>query len=375
MNLNEKSSSKKAQKAQKAISFQQYEKELYDLKQMLEVSKSLCSVLEYNTLVESILYVCLAQMHVLGAGMFVLKSFDSDVFALDSNYNGLTPDDDINYTIPANHPIICFFNEKNLAFTIDELRSEMKDADIPEQITSLEPTLIAPLKHKNHINGILLLGERIDLGDGIDFSEYDRQQVLSIAALSSIAINNATLVEMTTTDMMTHLKLKHYFYNVLAEKLDFSILNEMPISVMMLDVDFFKKFNDTYGHSCGDFVLKKVAQTIFEGIRDQDMAGRYGGEEFVVMLYNTDSKAAALVAERIRKTIENETLVYEGNKMHLTISIGVSEYNPEKRPLSAKNLVDLADQALYVSKNNGRNRVTVANEEMLNSLQKESEAS
>lgn len=375
MNLNEKSSSKKAQKAQKAISFQQYEKELYDLKQMLEVSKSLCSVLEYNTLVESILYVCLAQMHVLGAGMFVLKSFDSDVFALDSNYNGLTPDDDINYTIPANHPIICFFNEKNLAFTIDELRSEMKDADIPEQITSLEPTLIAPLKHKNHINGILLLGERIDLGDGIDFSEYDRQQVLSIAALSSIAINNATLVEMTTTDMMTHLKLKHYFYNVLAEKLDFSILNEMPISVMMLDIDFFKKFNDTYGHSCGDFVLKKVAQTIFEGIRDQDMAGRYGGEEFVVMLYNTDSKAAALVAERIRKTIENETLVYEGNKMHLTISIGVSEYNPEKRPLSAKNLVDLADQALYVSKNNGRNRVTVANEEMLNSLQKESEAS
>ncbi|MBQ1197991.1 MAG: GGDEF domain-containing protein [Spirochaetaceae bacterium] len=159
----------------------------------------------------------------------------------------------------------------------------------------------------------------------------------------------------------THLKLKHYFFTVLSEKLEFSALNKMPISVLMLDIDFFKKFNDTYGHACGDFVLQKVSRSIFDSIRGQDLAGRYGGEEFVVMLYNTDAEAAMMVAERIRKNIAEQELVYENNKMSLTISIGVSVFDVEN-PITAKELVEMADRALYQSKANGRNRVTLADE-------------
>ena len=342
---------------------EEYEKQLYDYGQLVEVAKSLCSVLEFSTLIESILYTCMCQMRVLGAGMFVLKSFDSDCFTLENNYSGFDPDMELEYTIPTNHPIISYLCETNQAFTIDELESNLEKGVLLKQLSSLNPSLVVPLKLKNHLNGILLLGDRIMLDDeNCYYTEYERDQIIKIASLASIAINNASLIEQTTTDMMTHLKLKHYFFTVLTEKLEFSALNKMPISVLMIDIDFFKKFNDTYGHACGDFVLKKTASSIFDSIRGQDLAGRYGGEEFVVMLYNTDADAAMMVAERIRKNIAEQELHYEGNNMSLTISIGVSVFDADN-PITAKELVEMADRALYQSKANGRNRVTLADKD------------
>lgn len=350
-------------KPKKKLSLQEkvvlYEKQLYDYRQLLEMSKSLSSVLEIDTLIESILYVCMCQMRVLGSGVFVLKSFDADFFALDSNYNGLELDDSVSYLIPTTHPLIPFLAEHNKAYSYEELETCFKDASILEQISSLKPSLIVPLKQKNHLNGILILGERIDVGEGVSYSEYEREQMLDIASISAIAINNASLIEMTTTDMMTRLKLKHYFYTILAEKLDFSFENNLPIGVLMLDIDHFKKFNDTYGHACGDYVLQQVAKKIFDGIRGQDMAGRYGGEEFVVMLFNTEKEAAMLVSERIRKDIEDAELHYEGEDLSVTISIGVA-FCPPGLAMTAKEIVEFADQALYQSKEDGRNRVTLA---------------
>ena len=359
--MNKKHDSKNSKIISEA-QIEEYEKKLYDYGQLVEVAKSLCSVLEFSTLIESILYTCMCQMRVLGAGMFVLKSFDSDCFTLENNYSGFDPDMEIEYTIPTNHPVISYLCETNKAFTIDELEANLENHGLVKQISSLNPSLVVPLKLKNHLNGILLLGDRIMLDDeNCYYTEYERDQIIKIASLASIAINNASLIEQTTTDMMTHLKLKHYFFTVLTEKLEFSALNKMPISVLMLDIDFFKKFNDTYGHACGDFVLKKTASSIFDSIRGQDLAGRYGGEEFVVMLYNTDADAAMMVAERIRKNIAEQELQYEDNKMSLTISIGVSVFDVDN-PVTAKELVELADRALYQSKANGRNRVTLADE-------------
>ena len=360
--MNKKHDSKNSKIISEA-QIEEYEKKLYDYGQLVEVAKSLCSVLEFSTLIESILYTCMCQMRVLGAGMFVLKSFDSDCFTLENNYSGFDPDMEIEYTIPTNHPVISYLCETNKAFTIDELEANLENHGLVKQISSLNPSLVVPLKLKNHLNGILLLGDRIMLDDeNCYYTEYERDQIIKIASLASIAINNASLIEQTTTDMMTHLKLKHYFFTVLTEKLEFSALNKMPISVLMIDIDFFKKFNDTYGHACGDFVLKKTASSIFDSIRGQDLAGRYGGEEFVVMLYNTDADAAMMVAERIRKNIAEQELHYEGNNMSLTISIGVSVFDADN-PITAKELVEMADRALYQSKANGRNRVTLADKD------------
>lgn len=338
-----------------------YEKQIYDLTQLLEISKSLCSVLDYPTLVQSILYICMCQMRVLGAGIFVCNDFESDTYSLQNYYSGLDTDPLISYSLSTTSPFIQFLSKQDKSFTLKELSATMGNQDIPE-ITSLKPSLIVPLKQKNHLIGVLLLGERIDLGEGIKFSEYERSQIQSIASLAAIAIGNANLVEMTTTDMMTHLKLKHYFFNVLTDKIDVSISQHTPISVLMLDIDHFKIFNDTYGHACGDYVLQEVAHIISDGVRTHDLAGRYGGEEFVVMLFNTDASTAMMVAERIRKNIEKKEFEYEDQKFHVTISIGAAVLQKNDF-LSAKQLVDNADQALYISKENGRNRVSLFNGE------------
>ncbi len=346
----------------------QYEKKIYDLQQLLAISKSLSSVLEYSSLIESILYICMCQMRVLGAGIFVPESLDSDTLFLADNYNGFDLEPEIDYSFSESHPLVGFLGSVNATFTLNDLRVHLPAGTDLSPIASLEPSLIIPLKQQNHVNGILVLGERIDIGDGAGFSEDDKQQILDIAVLASIAINNTILVERSSTDMMTHLKLKYFFYKLLDDKLEAAKKAEMPVAVIMFDIDFFKRFNDTYGHACGDFVLQRVARIIQDGVRGQDLAARYGGEEFVVMLYNTDSNGAYKVGDRIRRVIEESDLVYEDVHMNVTISAGFSVYDPgdeKNAAVTPTQLVELADQALYLSKRNGRNRITFADPAVL----------
>ena len=336
-----------------------YEKQIFDLQQMLDISCSLCSTLEYETLLESILYTTMTQMRVLSAGIFVLDDLDSNEFHLGTNYSGLDLDNEIEYKIAFENPIIKVLNQKGSTFTVEEIQRLVPAGTDIKVFSSVNPSLIVPLFQKNHINGILLLGERIDLGEGTGYNDYDKQQVVSIAALAAVAINNASLLERSSTDMMTHLKLKSFFFNVLTDKLDLSITQNIPLSVLMFDIDFFKKFNDTWGHACGDYVLITVAKIIKANIRSQDMASRYGGEEFTVMLPNTTKDTAMIVAERIRKAIEENDFTYEGAHMTVTISGGISVFTLETNPVtSARELVDQADKALYVSKRNGRNQIS-----------------
>ncbi len=332
------------------------EKQIYDLKQLLEISKSLNSVIDSSTLIEAILYTCMGQMKTLGIAIFTKKNFDATSFQLNRNYCGFDLDGSSDYSIPEGHPFIKLMNTLNTCVTIEEIQGKIEVDDSLKGLISLQPSLVVPMKAKNHVNGLLLLGEQITEEP---YSDYEKEHILNIAALAAIAISNAALLEMTTTDMMTHLKLKHYFYTVLMEKLEISHSQDMPVSVLMLDIDFFKRFNDTYGHSCGDIVLQMVASVIQQNTRAQDMAARYGGEEFVVMLCDTSEKTAAKIAERIRASIENLDILYEGQHLNLTISIGVAQYDPENDS-TARVLVDRADKALYNSKQTGRNKVSVA---------------
>ena len=257
----------------------EYEKKIYDLQQLLEVSRSLCSTLEFATLVESILYTCMGQFHVLGAGIFVLNALDADSFHLDSNYNGIDPNPNISYVIPMSNPVVALLESSNKAFTVDELIENLPEGTDINMITTLKPSLIVPLVQHNHLNGILLLGERITLSDDTGYSDYEKQQITVIASLASIAINNAALLERASTDMMTHLKLKYFFYNTLTDKLDNALANDGKLSIIMFDIDFFKRFNDTYGHATGDAVLKTVSGMLGESVSDfqRAAAGRWGG--------------------------------------------------------------------------------------------------
>ncbi len=333
-----------------------YEKQIYDLRQLLEVSKSLNSTLDYNILIDSILFTTMGQMKVLKAGLFARKGIDTPYFSFHRNYKGFDIDHSIDYTIPEDHPAIKLFTRQYGCYTLEDIRRRFGSLAGLEGLASLEPSLVVPLKAKGSINGILVLGERIDEEP---FDAYEREYVLSLAAMAAIAINNAFLFEMTTTDMMTKLKMKHYFYTVLIERMEQAALAEKPLSIIMLDIDDFKKFNDTYGHLCGDAVLKHVARIVQESIRAVDLAARYGGEEFCVLLPDTDRERAKAVAERIRLGVASAATDYEGKSLCVTISLGVAEYDPA-RDVSAKSLIDRADRALYTSKQNGRDRVSAA---------------
>lgn len=332
------------------------EKQVYDLRQLLEISKSLNSVLDYSTLIEALLYTCMGQMKTLGVAIFTKKNFDATSFHLNRNYCGFELDANCDYSISEDHPLINYLNQINSCTTIRELKNQNVMVSSAQAILSLDPTLIVPLKAKKHIAGVLVLGEQIT---SEPYSEYDKEHILNIASLAAIAISNSALLEMTTTDMMTHLKLKHYFFTVLVEKIELSVSHDIPLSVIMLDIDFFKRFNDTYGHACGDVVLQMVASVIQQNTRNQDLAARYGGEEFVVLLSDTNLRTASKIAERIRSSIENLDILYEGQHLNLTISLGVAQYNKEI-DANAKALVDRSDKALYTSKQTGRNKVTVA---------------
>jgi diguanylate cyclase (GGDEF)-like protein len=341
--------------ADNPLTIQQYEKQIFDLKQLFEISKSLNSTLDYNILIDSILLICMAQLKVLKVGLFVQKHLDSTEFSLHRNYTGFEIDRDRNYAIPENHDLIRFFSDEYNCYTLDEIRARAVSLEGLDAVINLDPSLLIPLKAKGHINGIIILGEHI--GEGA-FDAYEKEYIISIATMASIAINNAFLFEMTTTDMMTKLKMKHYLYTIMLERLG-AAKKTKGFSIIMMDLDFFKNINDTYGHTCGDAVLQHVAQIILNNIRSADIAARYGGEEFVVLVSKPGKKLVMEIAERIRATIEESRVPYKDELLGITISCGVACYN-RKKDFSPYIMIERADQALYKSKQGGRNQISVA---------------
>lgn len=333
-----------------------YDKQVFDLKQLLEVSKSLNSTLDYAILIDSILYTIMGQMKVLKAALYAKKGIDSTYFALHRNFKGFELDHTVDYSIAEDIPAMKLFSREYRSWTLNEVRERLGNLGGLERMALLEPNIIMPLKAKGVINGIIILGDQI-MGDS--FSDYEKEYLQNIATLAAIAINNAFLFEMTTTDMMTKLRMKHYFYTVLIEKMEQSSVSARPLSVIMTDIDHFKQFNDTYGHLCGDAVLKHVAKLIQEFTRAGDIAARYGGEEFCLLLPGTDLAHAAIIAERIRAGVGKSVTEYDGLNLSVNISLGVAQFDPS-RDLSAKSIIDRADKALYRSKQEGRNRVSLA---------------
>jgi diguanylate cyclase (GGDEF)-like protein len=123
----------------------------------------------------------------------------------------------------------------------------------------------------------------------------------------------------------------------------------------MFDIDFFKKVNDTYGHDAGDAVLAAFAKILKKEARSVDIVGRFGGEEFMAILSETDTKGGATFADKVRKKVEKSRFMYKGDRIKVTVSAGVSE---RKKHASLKSVINSADEYLYKSKQDGRNRVS-----------------
>ncbi|MBI5633241.1 MAG: GGDEF domain-containing protein [Nitrospirae bacterium] len=190
----------------------------------------------------------------------------------------------------------------------------------------------------------------------LDSRQISLVEVMCNQAATSIANAkmHAEIERMATTDGLTGLFNHRVFQQKLTEELKRSERHETPLSLLLTDIDFFKKVNDTYGHPVGDLVLKGVSKILQKEIRDIDTAARYGGEEFVVILPGTDSMGAKNFAERLRKAITAETFSSEGRTLKITTSIGIATMPADAR--TKEELIERTDQALYHAKHNGRNQ-------------------
>lgn len=219
----------------------------------------------------------------------------------------------------------------------------------------------AVLKDLGSTNGTYLNGKRVDemlLADG-DRIQISSSTILKYAYQDKIEnIFHEELYRMAVVDALTGAYNKRYFEERLKEEFSYCLRNQVPLSLVMFDIDHFKEINDTHGHPAGDFVLGHLSTLARSIIRNEDILARYGGEEFMIVLKTTDAAGALMLSERLRRLIEESRFEFEGKTIPVTISLGIAT-------LSGKNLADweamvkLADALLYQSKNGGRNRVSV----------------
>lgn len=160
------------------------------------------------------------------------------------------------------------------------------------------------------------------------------------------------------TDELTHINNRHSFFKMGRHAFKQARRCDHPISIVMLDIDYFKEVNDIYGHNAGDAVLKEFAQCLLEAVRDVDILGRLGGEEFAIILYEIDIEEAQMITERIRAAVENMSIKHNDNIIQITSSFGIASCETEDHDLEA--LLSNADKALYSAKRNGRNCIALA---------------
>lgn len=245
----------------------------------------------------------------------------------------------------------------------DPLMKKVRDIIIPLGIKSI---LVIPIIFHEKVIGTLFLRTS---RRRLTFNASEIQLLKTIAKASANALYNAFLFEqiedektrlekLAITDYLTGLYNVRYFYQRIIEEFSRAERYILPISCMMLDIDYFKKINDRYGHKIGDKVLQEFAQVLKKFTRRSDVLSRYGGEEFIMLLPQTSAEGALAEAERIRAFVKSHKFRSLQNRSGVTISIGVS-YSPHPKVKAHDELISFADDALYEAKKSGRDRAVL----------------
>ncbi|MCF6298951.1 MAG: GGDEF domain-containing protein [Thiomicrorhabdus sp.] len=232
-----------------------------------------------------------------------------------------------------------------------------KNIKIDGVLTHFYPSevFIEPIEFKGIKLGVLIAAT------GATEADEHTERLLELFSRSiGLAINNAMthskFQHLAAIDGLTEIYNRRFGMDRLKEDFSRAIRDSSSLTVAMVDIDFFKKVNDTYGHLVGDKAIILTTSLIKDSLRDGDIVIRYGGEEFLIILHGADSEDALTVCERIRHKVEDSVLKEGDQQINLSVSIGIAAY-PEQPVTKEMELIDMADQALYHAKNNGRNRV------------------
>ncbi len=225
-----------------------------------------------------------------------------------------------------------------------------------EELRNIRSLIIAPLMTYNKIMGIL----RVDSLDSSSFNQEDLRLLVTVSDLAAASIDNAILyqhtLELAIHDGLTSLYLKNYFLERLAEELQRASIKKGNLSILMLDIDKFKNFNDKFGHIAGDIVLKAVSKILQDCVsKDANIVCRFGGEEFAILLADTDKEEALNLAEDLRKAIKAKEIILRRESLRITVSIGV--VNCPEDGYESEDLMRKVDAFLYQAKGAGRDRI------------------
>jgi diguanylate cyclase (GGDEF)-like protein len=282
-------------------------------------------------------------------------------FLIESERGGEVPDivhyenlvrADSPFSVPSLEPYRFFFNLSpgTISFRVFEYMIGR------DELTSLfkpyHPAIVMPLTGFGRVYGFILIGEKIM---GKEYSAQEISFLEDVMQFTSIGLQNNIHYLKAITDLKTHLYNNAYIRSRLDLELARVKRYAFEIAVIITDVDKFKNFNDSYGHMAGDKMLMRIAEVFMESIRAGDVAGRFGGEEFVLLLVQCSRENACLAAERIRKKVEKIFVEDEGRILRATISLGVRHVTRETYA-EADIVITQADKALYRAKHSGRNK-------------------
>ncbi len=332
-----------------------YERKTWNLKSLVELSLIINTDLHIDHILDVVVLTCMGELMTESVGIFLPDKFGEYDFKL-SKYKGEHTDINLNdFEINSSSKIIDFLNARPLPARIDNIKDNKELLSDVQKIKIFDTKVIAPLVIKTELNGILVLGKKLD---GNNYSADDLHFIEILSHIVGIALENARLYEEATFDFKTGLYLyKNFKIRAHKEFARCKRFNEV-FSLIMIDLDYFKKLNDTYGHNQGDMILKHLGKIISDSIREIDIPARFGGEEFIILCTETNKEQATILAERLQQKIRGYDFPGQNMPLKVTASFGIVEIDLENDK-KLDDVMERVDVALYKSKQNGRDMITV----------------
>lgn len=262
---------------------------------------------------------------------------------------------DIPFRLDSIVPFEPFFKKYPEPISFDLLRHRLEGPSPIDLFSEVSPEIVVPVVGPAALYGLILIGAKVLEGQ---YSAREIAYLDKLMASLAVSIQNNLHYEHSVRDVKTGLFNHGFFMGRLQEEIARGKRANYSFAVIVLDVDLFKKFNDSYGHLAGDRVLEGIAETLKKTVRDLDVPARFGGEEFTVLLPESNREQAWTVSERLRKSIAELRIPWAVPLPAVTVSAGIAVFESGGE-MEADSLLSRADEALYISKKRGRNRSTV----------------
>lgn len=341
--------------------YEELQRKVEELSTLYEIGRELSSSLDLDDLLQKIVD---SVVRLTGAQVCSLMLLDEDKQTLSIRVaKGLSPQIQKRTRVRVGEGIAGWVAQHGTPLLVEDIEKHPLFRRKNRSRYRTKSLLSVPLAIKGETIGVLNVNNK---RNEEVFTQRDLDLMTLLASHAAIAIENARLYEeleqLAVTDGLTQLYVRRHFMEELAKELRRARRYHRPLTVVMMDIDHFKRINDTYGHPVGDEVLRELGRRLRQSARQDDVLGRYGGEEFIAALVETNKERGLQAAERLRRSVEEQPFSTRAGALAVTISLGLASFPEDAEEM--EDLIQKADQALYRAKEEGRNRVVAYRPEL-----------